>query len=288
MLAEQVSLEEVQLDMQLQVGGHEADNPFYGLVGVVVFKGIVKVDGVKDNYVGLLLYAPLGDTDGKLGDHRYRKVCVRPLLIQCRYFTCAHDYGVIVPANILHRPPSLQELDAFWTVQEQQQQGEHDLQAVAEEDEEKQPENTTNPAETATDAPDGENSSSDEEDFQSVLDTDQETQHAQQAKQHGVQTTRPSFWSAVYNSTAVDATPEDEEKQQEPEVDEQEGPGAVAVAAVADDRSEGEPGSSVDDHRKKAQNIVPTSPAVDGAGSDISDSSSDDDDVCVASVCLLP
>lgn len=77
-LAEAVSPQEVQMDMQLQVGGSDSD-PHYGLVGVVVFKGVIKVDGVKDLYVGLLLYAPLGDTDGKLGDHR----CVGALVFVC-------------------------------------------------------------------------------------------------------------------------------------------------------------------------------------------------------------
>lgn len=56
-LGEQVARDAIQKDMQLQVGGQEND-PHYGLVGVVVFKGRAKVDGVKDIYVGLLLYAP--------------------------------------------------------------------------------------------------------------------------------------------------------------------------------------------------------------------------------------
>lgn len=48
-----------------------------------------------------------------------------------RYFTCAHDYGIFVPATVLHRAPTLRELDAFWTQQEHERKMKADSELVA-------------------------------------------------------------------------------------------------------------------------------------------------------------
>ena len=50
---------------RMQVGGKESD-PHYGLVGVVVFRGVVKIQSQREQYVGLLLYAPCKRLGGQV------------------------------------------------------------------------------------------------------------------------------------------------------------------------------------------------------------------------------